>query len=218
MWHASGCAALCAMLLGGCAYQAATIATPADDVVTSFSDKIPGKWLLYIDASNLNTTVRPDSLECSAHNFPLDFTTGFPASVRTTLPNVIEDTEDVPDPIPADQAKKQGARGIISVHGESVSANLHVVSGFWSANIATEVDISASVTIDGPSGRLFGKTFDGEGRGDAPSGLACDGGAKALQEAADRAQKELLRRMAEEIANSDRVRMGRVAAASGTQN
>jgi hypothetical protein len=176
--------------------------------VTSFSDKIPGKWLLYVEGSNLNATVRPESIECAAHSFPLDFTSGFPASVRQTLPNVLESIEDIPDPVPSDRAKGLGARGVVSECGESMNADLHVVPRFWSSNIATEVNISASVTVDGPSGRLFGQTFDGQGRGDKPSGFLCEGGAEALQEAADQAQQELLRRMAEGIANSDRVRSG----------
>jgi hypothetical protein len=38
-------AVLCAAL-GGCAYKAEPIAAPSYNVVTSFSNKVAGKWLL----------------------------------------------------------------------------------------------------------------------------------------------------------------------------
>jgi len=197
------------LLLGACAYQAQTVSSPARNVVTAYSNKVPGKWLLYVEADRLNTTVRPEDINCSAHSFPLDFTQGFPASVRDTLPNVLERVEDVSDPVPADRLKAAGARGVIVIRGEQLQSRLRVVPGFWSANISTEVEMAVSVAVDGPNGRVFGKTFDGRGRGDRPSGAFCSGGSESLKVAAEEAQREVLRRIAEELANADRVRSGR---------
>jgi hypothetical protein len=195
--------------LGACAYQAQTVSSPARNVVTSYTNKVPGKWLLYVEADRLNTTARPEDVSCSAHSFPLDFSQGFPASVRDTLPNVLERVEEVPEPVASDRLKASGARGIVIVRGEQLSSRLRAVPGFWSANIVTEVDMAVSVTVEGPNGRMFGKTFDGRGKGDRPSGAFCSGGSESLKVAAEDAQREVLRRIAEEVANSDRVRSGR---------
>ena len=168
---------------------------------------MPGKWLVYVEADRLNGTARSEDFNCWAHSFPLDFRQGFPASVRSTLPNVLERVEDVDVPTPPGRAS--GARGVITIRGEDLKSRLKIASGFLSANVVTDVDITASVTVDRPGGRLFGKTFDGHGRADRPVGMFCAGGAEALRAAAEDAQRDVLRRIAEEIANTERLRSGR---------
>lgn len=192
--------------LTGCAYQTQTMETAANDTVTSYSAKVPGKWLVYVDASALNQVVRPSDFQCSAHTFPLDFKVGLPASVRGTLSNIVEQTEDSDTPVAGDAAARQGARGVISIQGGAVQAILRVAPGFWSANIVTDVTITAAVTVDGKNGRLFGKTLEGHGHGDTPAGVFCSGGEESLRQAADQAQHDLVRRIGEEIGNADRIR------------
>jgi hypothetical protein len=89
---------------------------------------------------------------------------------------------------------------------ESLQATLRVVPGFWSANIVTDVTVTASVMVDGKSGRIFGKTLEGRNHGDTPEGLFCAGGSESLQQAADQAQHDLVRHIGEEIGNADRIR------------
>lgn len=198
-----------AIYTSGCAYKADTSLAPARNVITSYSSKIPGQWAVLIESERLNTTVRSQDLNCSAHTFPIDFTQGFPASVRETLPNVIAhveftETSSVPEAI-----KSTKSRGLIQIRGERLESNLKIVPGFWSANVVVDVDMTVGVTVDGGGGRLFGKTFDGHGHADRPTGIFCAGGADAVKAAAEDAQRIVLRRIAEELANSDRIRAGR---------
>lgn len=195
-----------ALTLGGCAYRAETGITPANTMVTSFSQKVPGRWLAYVEADRLTDSARVVGMQCSAHTFPLDFRTGFPASVRDTLPNVLESVETINSPAGGDAAANKGNRGVITIRGESVRGRIIPIDRFMTIDLQTEVDITATVTVDGPRGRLFGRTIDGRGRGEGPAGFACGGGAEALKRAAEDAQRDLLRRIGEEIANADRVR------------
>ena len=192
----------------GCAYQANTSTAPARNVVTSYGNKIPGKWSLLIEADRLNTTVRSEGLQCSAHTFPVNFTTGFPASVRETLPNVITQVDEVELGAEHSPASNK-TRGLIQVRGDNLQARLKIVPGFWSANVVVDVDITVAVTVDNGSGRIFGKTFDGRGHADRPSGMFCSGGAEAVKAAAEEAQRDVLRHIAEDLANSERLRSGR---------
>jgi hypothetical protein len=198
---------LCVVLAAsGCAYNTETLTTAANDTVTSYSAKVPGKWIVYVEASGLNQVVRPSDYQCLAHTYPLDFTAGFPASVRETMPNIVSQAQDSDTPVAGDAAVGQGARGVIFVRGESIQATLRVVPGFWSSSIVSDVTITASVTVDGKNGRLFGKTLEGHGHGDTSAGVFCSGGAESLQQAADKAQHDLVRNIGEEIGNSDRIR------------
>jgi len=200
---------LAGLTLGGCAYKAQPIAAGAFDVVTSYSHKLPGKYLLYVASDQLDTVVRPNQLACSAHSFPIEAATGFKGSVRGTLANLIENVEEVSGPVPLDQLRSRGARGLIVVRAENLDGRLRVEPGFWSANMATEVRITATATVDGGGGRLFGSTFEGLGKGDAGSGVACEGGAASMRESAEKALKEVVRKIGEGIANSERVRSGK---------
>lgn len=195
--------------LGGCAYKAEPVASGSFDVVTSYSKKLPGKYLLYVAADQLDTVVRPNQLACSAHSFPIEAATGFRGSVRNTLANLVENVEAVSEPVPLDQLHSRGARGLIVVRADNLDGRLRVEPGFWSANMATEVRITASATVDGKSGRLFGSTFEGLGKGDAGAGFACAGGATSMRESAEKALKEVVRKIGEGIANSERVRSGK---------
>lgn len=198
----------CAMaaLTAGCAYKADPISAPSYNVVTSFSTRVPGKWLLAVDSSPLNQTVKPSGYACAAHSFPLELSDAYRSSVSQTLKNVFEQIEEVPSPIPGDQTPKRGARGIIVVRGEEARGRLDVQPGFWQANMKTQVRIVASAYVDGPRGRVFGSTVEGEGIADAPAGLMCDGGAQSLVEASSTAMRDSVRKLAEVLGNSERLR------------
>lgn len=194
------------VVLVGCAYKAPMVATPSYNVVTSFSSKIPGKWLLAVDSAALNTTAKSSGYVCAAHKFPLEMAGVYKTSVSQTLKQVFAEVEDVPEPVPSDQLAAKGAAGMIVVHGEEVRPILDVQPGFWSANMRTEVMIVVTATVDKRSGRVFGQTVEGRGVADADAGFACEGGAKSFAEAAGIAVKDSVRRIAEDIGNSERVR------------
>ena len=198
--------AVCALALTGCAYKAQPIDAPSYNVVTSFTGKIHGKWLLAVDAKALDQDVKPSSYACAAHNFPLNLAGAYATSVKETLGNVFDNVEPLPSPIPGDQVKKRGARGIIVVRGEEVRPELDVRPGFWTANMKSHVLVVASVYVDGPKGRIFGTTVEGQGTADAPAGLMCSGGAKSLTKAASVAIRDSVRKLAEALGNSDRLR------------
>jgi hypothetical protein len=195
-----------AVLCGACAYKADPISAPAHNVVTSYAAKIPGKWLLYVDSASLTANVRPSDMNCVAHTFPLDLTGGFTSSIRVTLANVVEQLEETSNPASNEAARRRGARGVINVRGEEVRGRLRVAPGFWEAKMDTEVQVVAAVMVDGPAGRLYGQTFEGQGRSDAGAGIFCSGGGQSMTESAEKALRDVVRKIAEGLGNADRLR------------
>jgi hypothetical protein len=195
-----------AICLIGCAYKAEPIAAPSYNVVTSFSEKIPGKWLLAVEADPLNQTIKPSGYQCAAHNFPLELSDAYKTSVAQTLKNVFEQVEVIPATISGQEANRRGARGIIVVRGEEVRGRLDVQPGFWTANMKTQVLIVASTFVDGGHGRIFGTTVEGQGIADAEGGVFCEGGGKSLTDASAIAMRDNIRKVAEALGNSERVR------------
>jgi hypothetical protein len=97
---------------------------------------------------------------------------------------------------------------MIVVRGEDVRGHLRLQPGFWSATMETEVDLVVGMTVDSPRGRLLGTTVEGNGKGEAPAGIACGGGAKAFDISSSDALKEAVRKLGEALTNSERLRAG----------
>lgn len=203
--HYLMCAVLAAWL-SGCAYKAETISSPAYNVPLSYSSKIGGKWLLSVDADRFSTVVRPSGYQCSAHNYPLDLKGSFQSSVRQTLENVFADLEVVDKPVPSDQLAARGARGMIAVRGEDIRGRLDMLPGFMSATARTRVELATAVTVDGRQGRLLGKTVEGDAEAESGAGFACEGGSKALADAAGQAVRDNVRELAETLGNAPKLR------------
>lgn len=200
-----------AALLGGCAYKADPIGQGTYDVVTSHSRKLPGKYLLYVEAEKLDGVIRSNQYSCSAHSFPVEGAHAFEYGVKATVDNLVETVEVVTKPVPLDQLRARGARGLIVVRATDLDGRLNVLPGFWQGNMETEVRITAAVTVDAGSGRMLGTTVEGFGRGDAGAGFACEGGANSVRISAEKAMKEVLRKVGEGISNSERVRSGKTS-------
>ncbi|ADZ70082.1 hypothetical protein [Polymorphum gilvum] len=198
-------AAAC-LALAACAYKAETISTPAYNVPLSYTAKIGGKWLLAVDTDRFSTVVRSSGMQCAAHNYPLDLKGSFETSVRQTLENVFQDLEVVEKPVPADQLAARGARGMISIRGEDIRGRLDVIPGFFTSAMRTRVELATAVTVDGRRGRLLGVTVDGDAEADGEAGFACEGGSRALAEAAGQAMRDNLRAVAEALGNASQLR------------
>jgi hypothetical protein len=70
----------------------------------------------------------------------------------------------------------------------------------------TQVIIVSSTFVDGAGGRIFGTTVEGQGIADAEAGIMCEGGAKSLVDASSTAMRDNIRKVAEALGNSERVR------------
>lgn len=206
-----GLLALALSALSGCQYSAEPTTTTAPIAVfVSDTQKIPGKYLLYIDASKFNQTIRSSDFTCIAHTFPVDLRSGFETAVRLTLQQLFETVEFVSSPVAPAQISGHGATGAIHVTGIKLEAKLNVTPGFLRNTMNTSVSLTTGVTVDGKTtNRLLGKTFEGNGEGQAGGGMACEGGSKALQASSNAAIAETTRRIAEAIAGSSKIRQNR---------
>ena len=205
-WHRTLTFGIGCCLLTGCAYNAAPISTGAVNVVAAYSSKIPGKFALFVDAGELNKVIRPRGTACSAHSYPLNMAEGFSSSVRATLGNVVEELEVVQTPLQEGTIRAGGYKGQIVVRGESLEGKLVAIPGFWTANISTTIQLSAVITVDGPQGRLVGKTVEGMAERETEAGSLCSGGAASVEEAARQAMRKALQQIGETIANAERLR------------
>ncbi|MFK4823747.1 hypothetical protein ACI0FM_02950 [Paenochrobactrum sp. BZR 588] len=196
------------VVLSACQYKAEPVSVATYNVYSSYDGKLPGKYLLYVDGSKLDKSIKPSDFNCSAHTYPMALSNSFSGSVRKTLQNLVTELEVVNHPVDRNDLRARNAKGMIIVRGEDLNARLRLVPGLWSAGVETNVDIAASITVDGQNGRLLGTTVSGDGNSQSDAGFACEGGAKSLTQSAEQAMKETLGRLGEALVNSERVRKG----------
>jgi hypothetical protein len=195
-----------ALLLAGCAYNAPVGAAPNLNVYSSYEEKLPGRYALFVDGEAYSQTVHATGYQCSAHTFPLDMKEAFRQSVIQTMRQVVEDVEIVQSPLPADALVRGGLKGQIIVRADSLTARIQFIPGFWSSTTDSNVDLTANMSVDGPNGRLLGTSAEGTGHAQGEAGAFCGGGATAIADASEKATKQMLGQLGERLSNSPRLR------------
>ncbi|MDY0883500.1 hypothetical protein ACFPL7_11115 [Dongia soli] len=193
------------LLTAACSYPVSVPPSPALDVYASYTDKITGKYALYVDATSFTRTVSATGEICSAHNYPINANDAFKASAVKTLEQLVENVEVVDAPIAREALAERGYRGMIVIKSDEYSARLMFVPGFWQATATASADISARILVDGPEGRLFGTSGSASRSYDSSTG-SCGGGAEALSHATSMAMKEMFERLGERFANEPKLR------------
>ena len=198
--------ALAILSLGACSYNAPVNISPNLNVYSSYGDKIRGSYLLYVDESDLSTTVKPTGITCAAHTYPVELRGVFKSSALRTMQQLVDDVQLVDRPIPAASLAAMGKSGMIVIRAENMSARLQFIPGFWSNTPEATTEITASLTVDTPTGRALGTTASGDARESAGSSNSCGDGAAVVGRATEKALNELFGQIGERFSNSPRIR------------
>jgi hypothetical protein len=199
--------ALCA-IASGCAYNVQPTTARAVNIYSSYENKIPGKYAIVLDESlrSVNRDVRPATYVCSAHSFPIALGDTLVISVKRTLDAVFEDALERPSMPSAEAMKRDGLSGAILVKLDDFAPRLSCQMGFWTGHCTASTDIAFGVNVRGPGGGLVSTGVAGSKTVDGDSGAACEAGANVLSESISRATRDALERMAERLANAQKLR------------
>lgn len=197
---------LAAIGVSACTYNASAPVSPAYDVYSNYADKLPGQYALFVDSEELAGEYSVDGYACSAHSYTQDASSAFEKSVTQTFQNLVENLEVVDQPLNQTDLADRGYTGMIVVEAEEIDVRINVIPGFWSADMTSDVEMAASLRVDGRNGRLLGTTVSGDDDAKTGAGSGCEGGAKALSMATSSALEELMQRLGERLSNSRRLR------------
>ena len=205
------CIAIVGVALAGCAYNAPVPVAANLNVYSSYGEKLPGRYALYVETEAFNQTVRPTGYQCAAYHFPVDMKESFRQSVVQTVTQLVDELEVVQSPLSTEALSKAGLKGQIAVRADSMTARIQFIPGFWSSTAESNVELTANLSVDGPTGRVLGTTAEGNGSGQNDAGAFCGGGANAIALASEKATKQLLGQLGERLSNSPRLRTAAVA-------
>lgn len=198
------CAA--ALALGGCTYRAETTSAPQLDVYSNYSQKVPGRWAIYVDVDSLNKEVHSQDYTCAAHVYPLDVRSAFRESAIGTFQNLVQNLEVLNHATSSQDLVQRGFAGIIYIRGEDMRARLTYDPGFWTVKADARVELDVGLIVDGPAGRLVGTRGSGRGEAITDAGYFCGKTTNALTQSSEAAMKDVLGVLGERFTNSPQVR------------
>jgi hypothetical protein len=193
-------------LLGACSHPVTAPSAPALNVYTSYSDKIPGRFALVVEAGGWYKIVKPSSHICAAHDFPFDANSAFKESVKRTVEQLVDQVEIFQTPPTRETMNRDNITGTIIIKADTFEPRLTFVPGFWSGSVSSTIDMSANLTVDGPQGRLLGTSAGASRTSDNSNVGSCADGMHALSDASSKGIRELMERLGERLGNAQKVR------------
>lgn len=196
------------LVLAGCAYNVQPAATKAVNIYSSYENKVPGKWIVVFDPSvrDLSRDVKPASYVCSAHHYPVQFGDSLAVSLKHTFQALVEDVEERSTLPTTDELIKMGAIGSALVRVDDFSPRLTCSMGFWNGSCTATADLTVGINAKRVDGKGLATAATGSKTFDGDSGAYCGSASAVLSEAATRAMRDMLERLAERIANAANLR------------
>ncbi len=190
-----------ALALSACASPVDPAPVAPQIVTSSYGEKIPGRYALYVDGSSLRADARMVGFLCSAFHWPIDAENTFKQSVAGSLQNVFTDITLISSP-----NMPSGYDGMVIVRGESLEIEVNQITQFLTNIMEAEATIKIEATVDRRSGRIFGTSIDEDEDFKAEGVFGCQGGGRAVQGATQRAMEKAIRQLMQDLSNSGRLR------------
>jgi hypothetical protein len=191
--------------LAACSYQIETSPTEPAPVVSAYTDKVPGKWALLIDADKASTTLEAGGVRCSQFDYPLDLTQSFGRTAQATFKTVADDVRLSDHQLSRAELASGGYMGVITIRVTELRAKVGV-TGVIDTHAAAATEIDGTILVIKAGDRVVDTSESGKGEAERDAGIVCGGAADAVAAASDDAVQDVVRQFAEQFANSHAVR------------
>lgn len=199
------CAVALAAGLAGCSYPVEPATPLAPTPFNAYTDKVPGKWALLIDADKTGTTLAAVGLRCSQFDYPINLQKSFSAAAEAAFRSVTEDVRLSDHELSKAEIVSQGYSGAIVVRVTDFSAKL-ATEGAIEARAEADTEIAGTILVLKNNTRTLDASATARGEAQSDAGLACGGVGDAVAAASNQAVRDLARKLAEQFANSHDIR------------
>jgi hypothetical protein len=191
--------------LAACSYPVETPPAEAVSVLTAYTDKVPGKWVLIVDAAKANTTLEDAGTRCSQTDYPLDLSKTFTETADATFKTVADDVRVSDHALSRSELMSGGYSGVIIVSVSVLKASIKT-TGVVEARAAAETEIDGEILVIKGGERMVDSRQKGKGDAERDTHIDCSGAGEAAAAASDAAVQEVVSRLAEQFANSHAIR------------
>ena len=196
---------LSAVGLAACTYPVETPPAEAVPVLTAYTDRVPGKWVLIVDAAKANTTLEDAGTRCSQTDYPLDLAKVFAETADATFKTVADDVRVSDHALSKSELMSGGYSGVIIVSVSSLKATIKT-NGVVEARAAAETEIDGAILVIKAGERMVDTRQSGKGAAERDTHIDCSGAGEAASAASDAAVQDVVGKLAEQFANSHAIR------------
>jgi hypothetical protein len=126
--------------LAACTYPVETPPAEAAPVITAYTDRVPGKWVLIVDAAKATTTLQDAGTRCSQSDYPLDLAKTFTETADATFKTVGDDVRVSDHALSKAELMSGGYSGVIVVSVAGLKASIKT-NGVVEARAVAETEI-----------------------------------------------------------------------------
>jgi hypothetical protein len=191
--------------VAACTYPVETPPAEAVRVLTAYTNRVPGKWALIVDASKASTTLEDAGTRCSQSDYPLDLSRVFTQTADATFKTVADDVQVSDHALSKSDLASGGYAGVIIVSVSGLRANLKT-DGVVEARAAAKTEIDGAILVVKDGERMVESRQSGQGDAERDTHIDCTGAGEAVAAASDTAIQDVVGKLAEQFANSHAIR------------
>jgi hypothetical protein len=195
------CLVTAPILLAGCAHNTTVSSVQAVNFYSENENKIQEEAKYSVDQTSLEKLSKKDTVQgfiCSAHKFPIDGSEALIASLPSMMEQVFESAQK-------SDANRTNSGLMFLFRVERFDPRLKFNDKFFSVDAEATVEIGLSVVGYRDGVRVFGTTVDTQRTRSGSGGAVCDGGGAVLADATRDAIKDVLEKIGERMANSQKL-------------
>ena len=200
-------APLALLIVAACASvpDAPPVAMP--EVVSAYTQKVPGRWALAVTPRQLDSQIEAPELACGGMTFAVALDGSMQRYLIEGFRQIASDVTPVDHVLSPDEMRAGGYAGQIVVGSAVVAPTVTFAQDGLTAHVHSNLALSATLDVSGHSRVLLHRAFTANGISNVDAGIVCQNGQGGIGRAADSALQQIAVDAASAFADSPDIRL-----------
>jgi hypothetical protein len=196
-----------ALILGACATVPDAPPVFVPQVQSAFTQKVPGRWVLAVSNTSLDTQIAPKNFACGDMTFPVGLDAPLPRYVVQSFRQIADDITLSDHVLTDDEIRAGGYAGQIVLGSAALTPDVAFAQHGLTAYVDSNMALSAALDVRGHSALLLHRAFTVNGISHTDAGIICQNGPGGIGRAADSAMQQLAVAAATAFSDSTSIRL-----------
>jgi hypothetical protein len=202
-----GFAPLALLTVAACASVPDAPPVSMPEVISAYTQKVPGRWVLAIAPHQLDSQIEAPELACGGMTFAVALDGPMQRYLIEGLRQIASDVTPVDHVLSPDELRAGGYSGQILVGASAVAPNVTFAQDGLTAHVHSNLMLSATIDVSGHHGSLLHRAFTASGISNVDAGIVCQNGQGGIGRAADSALQQIAADAASAFADSPDIRL-----------
>jgi hypothetical protein len=202
-----GFSPLVLLALAACASVPDAPPVSMPEVISAYTQKVPGRWALAVAPHQLDSQIDAPELACGGMTFAVALDGSMQRYLIEGFHQIADDVTPVDHVLSADEMRAGGYAGLIVVGSAVVAPNVTFAQDGLTAHVHSNLALSATLDVGGRHGVLLHRAFTVNGISNVDAGIVCQNGQGGIGRAADSALQQIAVDAASAFADSADIRL-----------